>query len=249
LPGKRYKSRGFVISFGDIMLPLIGVVALGLLLLAGRFFFTSALQPNRASLPVMAQPRREKPAQTQERAASRVPIEGKAPPEKALPALPAALTAEAASSLPVMPDVLAIPYEEKKVSVSPERQKPVPPSKAEGPPKTLKTTKTSKTQPKPQPALRPPKPAAKVAVSSPVAKIPAPTPSAWMVQVAAFSTKSTANDVARRLSKDGHSARVVSGKTIHRVLIQAKDRNDASALATRMDRSGFPGAFVISPKQ
>jgi hypothetical protein len=32
-------------------------------------------------------------------------------------------------------------------------------------------------------------------------------------------------------------------------LIRAKDKNDASALAARMDRSGFPGAFVVSPKQ
>jgi cell division septation protein DedD len=67
------------------------------------------------------------------------------------------------------------------------------------------------------------------------------------VQIGAFSAKSAADDVVKRLSKEGHSAVVVSEKTVHRVLVRAKDRSDASALAAKMDRSGFPGAFVLAP--
>jgi cell division septation protein DedD len=268
LSGKRYKSRGFVISFGDIMLPLIGLVAIGLLLLAGRLFFTSNFHSDRASLPVIAPTRQEKkekkPAQTQERAAapaSSAPPVSNIPPEKNFSASPAARAVETAPVLAV-PDVLAIPHEEKKISVSPERRTPVFSPKVEE--RTASSAGSAKTQPKPRPVL-PPKPAVKVAVSNPAAKKTAPasspnspnssnsskTPdsSAWMVQVGAFSMKSAADGVARQLSQDGHSVKVVSGKTIHRVLIMAKDKNDASALATRMDRSGFIGAFVISPKQ
>jgi cell division protein FtsN len=70
-----------------------------------------------------------------------------------------------------------------------------------------------------------------------------------MVQVGSFTTKSAADGLAQRLSKEGNSAEVVSEKTRHRVVLRAGNRNDASALAARTGRSGFPDAFVVSPKQ
>ena len=241
MPGKRRKSRNFVISFGDIMLPLIGVVAIGLLLLAGRFFFTSDFHSDRDALPVMAQ-QRERPAQAKERAA--VPARSR--------------TGEAAPVLTVPDIVLAVPYEEKKSSVSPERSAPPISSSSSAQPSKPAGGSVSSTHPKPRPALPPKpksaqtpapakKPASPVKNSAPSQKIR--NSSGWMVQVGAFSMKSAADDTARQLLKEGHSAEVVSGKTIHRVLIHASGKDDASTLAARMDRSGFPGAFVISPKQ
>jgi hypothetical protein len=302
----RRKSRNFVISFGDIMLPLIGVVAVALLLLAGRFFFTSNFDPERASLPVMTQPQRERPAQAkerEERSAPGVPSKpsengalpkdgvssgAKVPPEvnvqaqgsaaRSVPAespqaslkTPAENLSSSLSALPVpsapsaavktTPDVLAIPYEEKTSAVSSEQRTPTAsPSAAPASGAAAGSPASTGTRPKPRPALPP-----KAAVTAAAAKTPSPAPastsaqnsqsspktqnsSGWSVQVAAFSTKTAADDVARQLSKDGRSARVVSGKTVHRVLIRANDKNDASALAARMDRSGFPGAFVIAP--
>jgi cell division protein FtsN len=234
------------------MLPLIGIVAIGLLLLAGRLFFTSDFHSDRDSLPVMAR-QGERPAGAEERAAGRIS---------------STRVAEAPPILAVPDVVLAEPREEKKSSVSPEQRAPsvsssVPSSK----------TKTSggavaPVHPKPKPALtskpkvvKAPVPAEKKA--APPAKKPAPpqtispqpalpqqkaqNSSGWKVQVGAFSMRSAADDVARQLAKDGRSAEVISGKTMHKVLIGAGGKDEASALAARMDRSGFPGAFVLSP--
>jgi cell division protein FtsN len=283
------------------MLPLIGVVAVGLLLLAGRFFFTSNFDPERASLPVMAQPQREKPAQAkerEERAAPGVPSERSALPKSGVspdkaPAgvnvlaqgsgvlsvppkvsqsplktptenenLSSSLSARPVPSAAVKtaPDVLAVPYEEPKSAVSSEQRTPPASSSATPASGAAGVAASTGTRPKPRPVL-PPKAVATAAAAKTPSSAPASAQnsqnspnsqktqdsSGWSVQVAAFSTKTAADDVARQLSKDGRSARVVSGKTVHRVLIRANDKNDASALAARMDRSGFPGAFVVAP--
>ena len=50
---RRYKRRGVSISFGDIMLPFVGVVAIGLLVVAGKLFFLNGIRPERSSPPVV----------------------------------------------------------------------------------------------------------------------------------------------------------------------------------------------------
>ncbi len=50
---RRYKRRGVSISFGDIMLPFVGVVAIGLLVVAGKLFFLNGIRPERSPLPVV----------------------------------------------------------------------------------------------------------------------------------------------------------------------------------------------------
>jgi cell division protein FtsN len=79
---------------------------------------------------------------------------------------------------------------------------------------------------------------------------PTPTKPSWMVQVGAFSTQAAANAVSQRITKAGHSATVVAGKNLHRVLVQAgPTREDALTLATQMSQSGFQGAFIVPPRQ
>jgi cell division septation protein DedD len=208
-----------------MMLPLIGFVAIGLLLVAGRLFFMSDFGSNGASLPVMM-PSRERPAEARERVEPEVK---KVPPIKAPSAGAFSASARAGGTARValaVPDVLAVPYEGKKASVPAKRRTP---------------------------PVSPPKAANKTAVKAPsrpqtVSASSNQKPSGWMVQVGAFSTKSAADDVARRLMKEKRSVTVVSGKTRHRVLLRAGSGGEASALAAQMDRSGFPGSFVISPK-
>lgn len=50
---RRYKRRGVSISFGDIMLPFVGIVAIGLLVVAGKLFFLNGIRPERSPLPVV----------------------------------------------------------------------------------------------------------------------------------------------------------------------------------------------------
>jgi cell division protein FtsN len=69
-----------------------------------------------------------------------------------------------------------------------------------------------------------------------------------MVQIGAFSTSSAAETVSRQVTQDGHSAVVLSGKTLYRVQIKAgSTKNDALKLATQLRQSGFPGAFIVPP--
>jgi rare lipoprotein A len=128
-----------------------------------------------------------------------------------------------AASPPVLavPDVPAVPYEEKPAP-APTAGQPQKSFKAAGSVRSSVKRSSVKARPQSRPA--------------------------WRVQVGAFSTKAAADDVARRISKDGHSVAVVSGNRVHRVLVSAASGSEASALAARMDRSGFPGAFVISPR-
>lgn len=42
---REIRKRGFILSFGDIILPFVGVVAIGLLVVAGKLFFSNGLQP------------------------------------------------------------------------------------------------------------------------------------------------------------------------------------------------------------
>ena len=41
------------ISFGDIMLPFVGIVAIGLLVVAGKLFFLNGIRPERSSPSVV----------------------------------------------------------------------------------------------------------------------------------------------------------------------------------------------------
>jgi cell division protein FtsN len=71
-----------------------------------------------------------------------------------------------------------------------------------------------------------------------------------MVQVGAFSTRVAADAFSEKVAKAGYSISVVSGQTLHRVLVQAgPTKEEAVTLATRMNRSGFQGAFIVPPRQ
>lgn len=48
---RRYKQKGISISFGDIMLPFVGIVAIGLLVVGGKLFFLSGVRPERSPVP------------------------------------------------------------------------------------------------------------------------------------------------------------------------------------------------------
>ena len=43
---QRTKKKGFILSFGDIILPFVGVLAIGLLVIAGKLFFVNGFQPS-----------------------------------------------------------------------------------------------------------------------------------------------------------------------------------------------------------
>ena len=53
---RRFKTGGSVVSFGDLMLPLVGLIAIGLLFVAGKTFYFSYFQAERQPVPVTFTP-------------------------------------------------------------------------------------------------------------------------------------------------------------------------------------------------
>ena len=53
---RRFKTKSFVVSFGDLMLPLVGLAAIALLLAAGKIFFFTDLQADSQPIPVTVAP-------------------------------------------------------------------------------------------------------------------------------------------------------------------------------------------------
>jgi cell division protein FtsN len=234
------------------MLPLVGIIAIVLLVVAGKFFFFSGAEEGQTPLPRIEEPSRVsqggKPAQAEEvvdrqketpplerRASAETP--GEAPSSVVVSSVP--VNKEERRPLGTGLDILAVPYDSKT---------PSPPSPPVTPQEVTVIVPKLPVQPKP--------PVVNVAPEKqplPAAE-PKPDPAAakpsWMVQVGAFSTQAAASAVSQQVTKAGYKATVVAGKNLHRVLIQAgPTREDALALATRMSQPGFHGAFIVPPRQ
>ena len=48
---REIRKKGFILSFGDIILPFVGIVAIGLLIVAGKVFFMNGLRPSVSIVP------------------------------------------------------------------------------------------------------------------------------------------------------------------------------------------------------
>lgn len=240
----RSKSRGFVLSFGDIMLPMIGIVAMALLFIAGRLFFFSESRPAAASLPIIKETpakevkRDEKTTQTnQANHASARPSASQSQPKPA---------AQAVVALP-MPKPLSAPlpenFSDKSLTV----------------PNSTSTDIVLAVPSKPAAQVKPITAPVAVATSAPAAATarrpaqkptpavqssPAQTSPVWMVQVGAFSTAATANAYSKELSANGYSASVVSGARLYKVFVRGgATRAAATAIAVKIGQ----GAFVVAP--
>jgi cell division protein FtsN len=255
------KSRGFTLSFGDIMLQLIGIVAMALLFIAGRLFFFSESRSAAASLPVI----KETSVKTQTTQPP-VPISNNQPPTQAaqpVVALPiptpiSVTPPENFSDKPAaqnntaktqaIPDsantdiVLAVPYKpaaQTKPITAPVTVVPVE-SKTKAAASSPTQAPAQRPAPKPTPAVQRPAPKPTPAVQPSPAKS---TPT-WIVQVGAFSTAAAAGARSKELSSDGYLVSVVSGARLHRVLVRGgATRASASAIAAKIGQ----GAFVVPP--
>ncbi|MDR1741950.1 MAG: SPOR domain-containing protein, partial [Synergistaceae bacterium] len=229
---------------------------MGLLLVCGKLFFGSDLQPEAArALPVMAEARGVEIA-----GVPVSPVEYSGPVTAVAAAQPEASQAEhvdtvptpAAYAAPVVSVVSPAPRSEassvpassqssqssKVVLAVPYNETP-PPVKITA---TASTPTQQKASAKTPPASKPapaPKPA-------PVAK-PAPKPatkptaqSGWTVQAAALSTSAAANDAAAKLKQAGYRASVVASGSKYRVVVSCATQSEAASTAAKIDKLGFP---------
>ncbi|HET8691003.1 MAG TPA: SPOR domain-containing protein [Steroidobacteraceae bacterium] len=151
---------------------------------------------------------------------------------------------------------------------APDAQAPVPEEpvgSVELPPSLAEARTQAPAVPEPRPAPssaaakpagnapREPTPAAPT-VARPPKTVPAPTAAAggWAVQVAAFSTRSKADQVVADLRKRGYAAFVfdyrASGKVLYRVRVGPEpDRDRAAAIAARLAKDGYQPVVARHP--
>jgi len=263
------KTKGFAISFGDIMLPLIGVIAIGLVVVAGKLFLFT---PNMAhpSVPIVVESPRPQERQAQGRNVERDAPAGQLPAPAAQLVVASPPQAFDAPPIPErLPsqglDVLAVPYGGLGASRLEAKR---PATQAVPPSSPFTTTR----QPKPQPALnaaavrrtssvtnstnsQPASSSANSTNSRPVSSSAStaqksnPGSAKWTIQVGAFSTLAAAKTFSEQVSKAGYKPTVVPSSALHRVIVQAgTTRDEAQKLVEQINRSGFPEAFVVSPK-
>jgi cell division septation protein DedD len=229
------------------MLPLVGVVAVGLLLVGGKLFFLSVPQTERPVLPVIPvapvsqqRPVQEKPLppRTDRR---ELPVERNSSTTPTASADASSEKSERAAASKI--EVLAVPYggsadSSSSDSSSSARQGGRTASRTSGDTDVAAQPLSGKGSQNAQPVREPLR-----------QKDPAPPKkTVWMVQVGAFSTEAAANAVAQDLTKAGYQPRVLPGK-LNRVLVPAgSTRAEALAQAEKMGKTGFQGAFIVPPR-
>ncbi len=218
---RRLKEKRTMIPFGDIMLPVIGLVAIGLLIVGVKLFFlTEPKIPGYRPTPPDANP-------------GRVEVQAPSPAPAAKEAKPAAADSLLAAPVGGGGSAGGRPAQAAARPSAPPQARPSEP-RADSPPQ-----KTPKPQPpsQPEPQQKPqPKPA-------PSAN------SKWGVQIGSFGGKDGAEAVKQQAAKAGYSSVIssaaVGGKTFFRVTVPAgNDRAGAENMAARLKNSGFPVLVV-----
>lgn len=264
---REIKKKGFILSFGDIILPFVGVVAIGLLVVAGKLFFVNGLAFSSGALP----PQAEAPL-----AGTPSSADVEVPPLEEVPQ--ASLTAEIGTNsadggtelsanpkTPLPLDVTVIPYGDTaappspfpatsssvdagtgmvkvdRTPVKPVKQKEAPPPQVQ---KKANAEPAKPPQPKPAPQQKP-----KPQPSAPQKPVQQGT-AVWRVQVGAFSSKGMAQETVAKLTKAGYRAMVFSGPKFHKVWVQAgSTKRSAEAAILQLKKLGFPESYAIPPAQ
>ncbi len=217
---RRLKEKRSVVPFGDIMLPVIGLVAVGLLIVGVKMFFLSGDKSSTYNSPVV----RTRPAVPQ-----------KAPPKGVLPtpAEPSPPTERKTEGKGGGEVALAVP--------TGSSGKAAPAAQEKSPIASPPESKSGGAVRKPQPQ----KPS--VPVQKP--RTPSMKDSRWGVQIGSFTSRDSAESLRQQVSKSGYStaitAAVVGGKTFYRVTVAAgKERSSAVSLSSTLKQAGYPVLVV-----
>ena len=263
------KKRGILPSFGDIVLPIVSVAAVGLLVLAGRQFFLNGIKTSPgisstrayAEAPALIAERERKQEKESEVTVS-VPIAGE---KNDNPALDAIVKQEAkqndvpqpvvVASVPEAPKQTLVKVSQasaKKTSPAPAKPAPAPkpqPAKQQAKPQPQKTpakTQTAQTK-KPEPKKQPEPPKKTAAVQS---KPAAASSGQWRVQIGAYTSKSGAQEAANKLKKAGYNATVYSNPASkhHKVWVSGgADKKSAERVVNAMKKLGYGSSFAFPP--
>ena len=237
------KKRGVLPSFGDMVLPIVSVAAVALLVIAGRQFFLNGLKssPGISSTRAYA----EAPALMIERGE----VVKSADAEIVLPL----------ANIPVSAEVSSEP---KFTEVKPET-KPEPQSDflAVAVPQAH-PTKTTTSTPTVQPQQAKKTTTAKSTSNATVKKAPATTTTTttkasslpankqWRVQIGAYTSKSGAQEAAKKINKAGYKATVYQNPASKhfKVWVQGgANKSSAEKVVNAMKKLGYKGSFSFPP--
>ena len=229
------KRSGVLPSFGDMILPVVGVFAVVLLVIFGRQFFLNGLKssPGIASTRAYA----EAPAILAE-------LEKKIEPEQ-----------EVKIPDPVSEDLIAKSEDKEEdlfaLAVAVQTQKPQPQNnetkKAAAPAQTAKKTSTSNSA-----SSTAAKKAATPAKTQPQKTQNTGTVSdkQWRVQVGAYTSRAGAKDAADKIKKAGYNAMVYSNPASKHFKVWVaggKDKKAADNVVKAMQKLGYKGSFSFPP--
>ena len=239
---RRFKTKGFAISFGDFMLPLVGLAAIGLLFVAGKFFFFSDFQADRQQIVSIAPPdlHRVDAEESGATVAARNPNHSAA--AEMNPNLGRSNSNINENINQNSAGIVTRDEEHDNRNHAASHQNATSGSVgAVGENAERETAREIIVVSAPEPEQRTnPNP-------EPV-QTAQPAQAYWMVQIGAFSTNAAAQTALRRVVQDGHRATIVSGNRWHRVMVYAGPTNqDAVNLAAQLNRSGYVGAFTVPP--
>lgn len=255
------KKRGILPSFGDLVLPLVSVAAVGLLILAGRQFFINGIKtsPGISSTRAYAESPAliaERERKQEEDSVVNVPV---AVEKDENPALDAIVKQEAKQEV----KLASVPETANRNPVNLSQPQPVKPKPAQSPrPQPAKAQAQPKPQPKPQPAKsqassqkkpepkkaesKKPEPQKKVSSSS------SPSSKQWRVQIGAYTSKAGAQEAVKKLKKAGYNAVVYSNPASkhHKVWVSGgNDKQSAQRIVNSMKKLGYGSSFAFPPSK
>lgn len=234
---KRHRDKRPFMPFGDMMLPVIGFVAVGLLVAGIKLFFLSGPKPRAYEAVAVAEQKNSialSPTQAfrNEKTGKDVSV-----------SLPSSLS----SSTPAEKNtiILAVPATGNTRGESDLAVKIEDNTK-----ESIAGTKDSKTSSgkrkastKTTPEVKAPLKSSQNAASNTTENTP--SSSSWGIQVGSFTEKNVADSVMAKLKKKGYSVTVTSAviheKKYYRVIvIEGKDKNKAETRAQTLTREGYP---------
>lgn len=245
---KRHRDKRPFMPFGDMMLPVIGFVAVGLLVAGIKLFFLSGPKPRAYEAVAVAEQKNSiplSPTQTLRNektekdmfASSPASLVSATPAEKRnlILAVPATGNTRGESDFAVKVD------DNKKESVARKKDAKASLDRKGAPAKPLPDVKNKK------PEVKEPLRTSQNIASNSTEKATSST--SWGIQVGSFTEKNVADSVMTKLKNKGHvvtiTSAVVHEKKYYRVIVmEGKDRNKAETKAQILTREGYPVLVV-----
>ena len=222
LKSHSYKKRKSMFSFGDVILPFVGILAVIMLLFAAKvFFFDSLPSSNNLYGSSQSVPK----ISPDVKANILFPAAGEASAQEQEPEL----ELESANGNKQELESLALNNNASKIDVTSE---PVNNKKP-----TVNNNNTRQVNNNKQ------------AINNNARQVNSNNKQAqWRVQVGAYGSKKAANEIIEKLAKAGHTATSFAVSRHHKVWVQAGNtKQEAEKTAAKLKKIGYPGSYVIAP--